>query len=317
MPGVLSAAATNALPFRPSPDTDIEVAGLKTAPGEEPSAEILIATPEFFRTMKIPIVQGRVFDKRDVAGAPVGLVVNHSMARRFWPGESPLGKRVTMKDWGEPLTGEVVGVVGDVRQDALDAPIVPAIYYNFAQFDRGTLSTYLIVRTAVKPMALASAIRDQVWAIDKTLPVSEIYSMQDVLSDSLERRRFMLLLLGMFAAIAGSLALVGIYGVVAYSVSQRTQEFGIRLALGAQHREIVGMVVLEAVKLAVVGLALGVAASLSLTRVLASLLFRVGTTDAFTFLVTMAVFGGVTMVASYIPARRVTNTDPAIALRYE
>jgi len=317
VPGVSSVAASNALPFRGTPDTDLEIPGLKSAPGEEPSAEILTATPEFFRTMKIPIIQGRVFNERDVAGAPVVLVINQSMARRFWPGENPLGKRVTMKDWGEPLTGEVIGVVGDIRQDALDAQIAPAIYYSLAQFDRGTLSTYLVIRTASKSIELTSAIRMQVSAIDKTVPISEVSSMEDLLSGSVERRRFILFLLGAFAAIALSLSLVGIYGVVAYSVSQRTQEFGVRLALGAQRHEVAGMVLLEALRLAAVGLLLGVAAALILTRVLSSLLFKVGTTDPFTFITAILVFGTVALLASYVPARRVARSDPMMALRYE
>lgn len=317
VPGVLSVAASNALPFRGTPDTELEIPGLKGQPGQEPSAEILTATPEFFHTMKVPILQGRVFNERDVASAPVVLVINQSMARRFWPDENPLGKRVTMKDWGEPLTGEVVGVVGDVRQDALDAPIAPAIYYSFAQFDRGTLSTYLIIRTAVPPSAVTNPIQSNVWKIDKTLPLSEVASMEDVLSGSLERRRFILFLLGTFAVIALLLSLIGIYGVVAYSVSQRTQEFGVRLALGAQRYEVVAMVVLEALKLAVVGLLVGVAAALLLTRVLRSLLFQVGTTDPFTFLFAIFVFVAVTALGSYVPAHRVTKTDPVIALRDE
>ena len=317
VPGVLSVAASNALPFRGTPETDLEIPGFRGQPGAEPSAEILTATPEFFHTMKIPVLEGRVFNERDVAGAPVVLVINQTMARDFWPDENPLGKRITMKDWGEPLNGEVVGVVGDVRQDALDAPIIPAIYYSFAQFDRGTLSTYLIIRTALHPSALTNAIQSNVWEIDKTLPLSEVASMEDVLSGSLQRRRFILFLLASFAAIALSLSLIGIYGVVAYSVSQRTREFGVRLALGAQHSEVVAMVVLEALKLAVVGLLAGVAAALILTRVLRSLLFQVGITDPFTFLIAIFVFVAMTALASYVPARRVTKTDPMVALRDE
>ena len=267
--------------------------------------------------MKIPVLRGRIFNERDVAGAPVVLVINQRMARRFWPDENPLGKRITMKDWGEPLTGEVVGVVGDVRQDALDARPVPDIYYSFAQFDRGTLSTYLIIRSGLQPSGLTNAIQSKVWEIDKTLPLSEVAIMEDVLSGSLERRRFILFLLATFAAIALLLSLIGIYGVVAYSVSQRTQEFGVRLALGAQHYEVLAMVILEALKLAVVGLLVGVAAALIFTRFLRSLLFQVGTADPVTFLVAICAFVAVTAFASYIPARRVTKTDPMVALRDE
>jgi len=317
IPGVLSVAASNALPFRGTPNTDIEILGLKGQTGAEASAEILTATPEFFLTIKIPVLHGRVFDERDVVGAPIVLVINQTLARRFWPDESPLGKQITMKDWGEPLTGEVVGVVGDVRQDALDAPTVPAIYYSFAQFDRGTLSTYLMIRSALRPSALTNAIQSKVWEVDKTLPLSEVANMEDELSGSLEHRRFILFLLATFAAIALLLSLIGIYGVVAYSVSQRTQEFGIRLALGAQYHEVVAMVVLEALKLAAVGLLIGVAAALSLTRVLRSLLFQVGTTDPMTFLIAISFFVAVTALASYIPARRITKTDPMVALRNE
>jgi ABC-type antimicrobial peptide transport system permease subunit len=238
------------------------------------------------------------------------------MAERFWPGQSVLGKHVVMKDWGPPLPGEIVGVVSDVKQDSLETDTPPAIYYSFAQFSQGTLSTYIIVRTAAAPLGLAAAIRNQIWSVDRDQPVN-VLAMDQIVTDSLERRRFVLVLLGTFAGLALLLSMVGIYGVIAHSVSQRTHEFGIRTALGAPRYRILLMVLKQSVRRVTIGLALGIAGAMVLTRLMKSLLFGIGPTDLVTFSSMTATLLLVALVASYIPARRAATVDPMVALRNE
>ena len=266
--------------------------------------------------MGIRLLEGRTFTAQDIAGRPTALVINQTMAQRFWPGQSALGKRVVMKDWGPPLPGQIVGVVSDVKQDSLETTTQPAIYYSFAQFEPGTLTTYLVVRTAGAPLDLAAAMRDQVWAVDRDQPVNVVL-MEQIISGSLERRRYVLVLLGAFAGLALLLAVVGIYGVIAYSVVQRTREFGIRMALGAQPRQVLLMILRQSARTVSAGLALGILAALAATRVLASLLFGVGPRDPLTLAVMAAILLGVALAASMIPARRAAGVDPMVALRYQ
>jgi putative ABC transport system permease protein len=310
----VSAAGT--LPFNPAPDTDLELEGHSYEPGNEPDAEILTATPEYFRTLGIRLLSGRTFTPQDLPGSPTALVVNQTMAQRFWPGQSALGKRVVMKDWGPPLPGQIVGVVSDVKQDSLETSAQPAIYYSFAQFSQGTLTTYLIVRTAPDPLTLAAAIRDQVWSVDRDQPVT-VSLMDDIISGSLELRRFVLMLLSTFAGLAVLLAVVGIYGVIAYSVGQRTHEFGIRMALGAQRNQLLLMVLGQSVWKLAVCLVVGILGAAAVTRLMGSLLFGVGPTDPLTFSLMAAILLAVALVASYIPARRAARVDPMVALRNE
>jgi putative ABC transport system permease protein len=316
VPGVKSVAAAGTLPFMPVPTTSVEVQGHVYDPGKEPEVEILTATPDYFRTLGIRLLAGRSFASQDVVGRPVALVVNQTMAQRFWPGESAIGKRVVMKDWGPPLPGEVVGVVADVKQDSLETGSEPAIYYSFSQFEQGTLTTYLIVHAETPTANLASAIRDQIWAVDRDQPVS-VQWMEDVVAGSLERRRFVLTLLGTFAGLALLLAFVGIYGVIAYSVGQRTHEFGIRIALGAQRNHVLRIVLDESLRTLAVGLLLGIAAALTVTRLMASLLFGIRPTDPLTFVAMAALLMFVGLLASYLPARCAMKVDPIVALRYE
>jgi putative ABC transport system permease protein len=316
LPGVRSVAAAGTLPFMPVPSTDVEIQGHVYDPGNEPAAEILTATPDYFRTLGIRLLAGRSFSPDDVAGRPIVLVINHTMAQRFWPGEDAIGKRVVMKDWGPPLPGEVVGVVSDIKQDSLETGSEPAIYYSFAQFAQGTLTTYLIVRTTAAPLNLAAAIRDQIWAVDRDQPVN-LQLMEDIVSGSLERRRFVLTLLGTFAGLALLLAVVGIYGVIAYSVGQRNREFGIRMALGAQPHHVLLMVLRQSLCPLILGLTLGIAAASAVTRLMASLLFGIRSTDPLTFVTMAAILLAVALLASYLPARRAAKVDPMVALRYE
>ncbi|MGH9550962.1 MAG: ADOP family duplicated permease, partial [Terriglobales bacterium] len=316
LPGVQAVAASGTLPFDPVPETDVELEGHVYEPGNEPSAEILTVSPEYFGTMGIRLLAGRTFTPQDAPGHPTALVINQTMAQRFWPGESALGKRVVMKDWGPPLPGQIVGVVSDVKQDSLETDTQPAIYYSFAQFSPGTLTTYLIARSASDPLQLSAAIREQIWSIDRDQPVN-VLAMEQIVSGSLERRRFILAVLGTFAALALLLAVVGIYGVIAYSVGQQTHEFGIRMALGAQRYQLLLMVLRQTVRMLAVGLAIGIAGALILTRLMSSLLFGVSATDPLTFSLAAAVLLIAAMIASFIPARRAATVNPTSALRNE
>ena len=316
LPGVQAVAASGTLPFDPVPETDVDLEGHVYEPGNEPSAEILTVSPEYFGAMGIRLLAGRTFTPQDIPGHPAALVVNQTMAQHFWPGESPLGKRVVMKDWGPPLPGQIVGVVSDVKQDSLETNTQPAIYYSFAQFSQGTLTTYLIVRGASDPLRLAPAIRDQIWSVDRDQPVT-VLAMDQIISGSLERRRFVLTLLATFAALALLLAVVGIYGVIAYSVGQQTHEFGIRMALGAQRYQLLLMVLRQTVRKLAVGLAIGIAGAVILTRLMASLLFGISATDPLTFSLAALLLLTAALIASFIPARRAATVNPMSALRNE
>jgi len=313
---VQSVAAAGTLPFDSVPDTDLELEGHVYEPGNELDAEILTASPEYFRTMGIRLLAGRTFTPQDIPGTPTALVINRTMAHRYWPGESALGKRVVMKDWGPPLPGQIVGVVSDVKQDSLETDTQPAIYYSFAQFSQSTLTTYLIVRSAADALSLAPAIRNQIWSVDRDQPVS-VLAMDQIISGSLERRRFVLILLGTFAALALLLSVVGIYGVIAYSVGQRTREFGIRMALGAQRHQLPLMVLRQNVWTLVLGLAVGVTGALTLTRLMGSLLFGIGPADPLVLSLMTMILLTVALIASYVPARRAARVDPMVALRDE
>jgi putative ABC transport system permease protein len=316
LPGVRAAAAGGALPFRPVAETDFDLEGHSYSPGEEPSAQVLTASPEYFRAMGIRLLTGRTFNAQDVLGKPVAVVINQTMADRYWLHENALGKKLVMKDWGPPLPGSVVGIVSDVKVDSLETVTQPAVYYSLAQFPEGTLTTYLIVRTKPAPQALVGAVRNQIWAVDRQQPVN-LFTMEQVISESLQRRRFILVLLGSFAAIALVLAIVGIYGVVSYSVGQRTREFGLRLAVGAQRQQVLVMVMKQGFTTVAIGAGLGVTASLLLTPLLRSLLFEVHPVDPLTFLIVPGLLLAAALAATYIPARRATKVDPIVALRYE
>jgi putative ABC transport system permease protein len=314
--GVRTAAAAGALPLRPVAETDFDIESQSFHAGDEPSAQVLTASPEYFDAMGTPVLSGRIFTPRDVLGRPTVVVINQAMAKRFWPGQNPLGKKIVMKDWGPDLPGEIVGVVSDVKVDSLETPTGPAVYYSFAQFPQGTLTTYLIVRTKLEPRALANAVRSQIWEVDKEQPVN-VFSMNQVISESLERRRFLLTLLNSVAGIALSLAVIGIFGIVSYFVRQRTHEFGIRMALGAQRAAVLALVLKEALAMAAIGLGLGTAAAWLLTRSMRSMLFEVDPNDPLTFLLVSVLLLGVALGASYWPAHAAAKVDPMVALRYE
>jgi putative ABC transport system permease protein len=288
----------------------------RPAHGEEPVTEVLVVMPGYFAAMNIPIIRGRVFDDRDLASTkPHLVVINQTLARQFYPNEDPVGKRLAVQ-WGhddEPY--EIAGVVGDVHQKAMDADPRPGVLIDNMQEPSGPSN--LVARTHGDPKMLSQAIQKEIHALDRNIPVSGVATMDEYVSSSVASARFNTILLGCFAALALTLASVGIFGVISYSVAQRTQELGIRRALGADSLSVMRLVLLQGLGLAGIGLVVGLAGAFAVTRLLASLLFGVTSTDPLTFVVVAAILAGVALLASYLPARRAASVDPMVALRYE
>ena len=315
LPGVLSAGTTGALPVRARwGGTGITVEGRSEVQGINQDT----VSPDYFRATGIPLLEGRYFTERDVAGAPAVTIINKALARRYWPGESPLGKRIEVASNKQWLS--VVGVVGDVKRQGLEAETEPGYFTPHLQPPAGRhlhSGWNLVVRTASDPMSLAAAVQREVWAVDKDQPVTNIQTLEQVISDSIAPLRFRTLLLGLFAVVALVLATVGIYGVMAYAVMQRTHEIGIRMALGAQLRDVLKLVIGQGMRLALIGIALGLLAASALTRLVKSLLFGVSATDPVTFVIVATLLAGMALLACWLPARRATKVDPMIALRCE
>jgi putative ABC transport system permease protein len=285
-------------------------------PNETPDANYQVIGPDYFRVMGIPLREGRFFTDRDTQPATRLVIVNEELARRQWPGQNPIGKRLKVWGTGYPwLT--VVGVVGNVRTEWPASDFRQEFYLPYTQYPWDLAPRHFIVRTALNPTAVAAAIQREVTALDKDQPISDVRTLEQVVGEAVGPQRFAMMLLGAFAALALVLASVGIYGVMAYSVSQRTHEIGIRMTLGANRGNVLGMVVGEALVLALIGAGLGLAGALGLTRLLSSLLYTVRPTDPLTFALVALVLVGVSAFASYIPARRATRVDPIVALRYE
>jgi predicted permease len=317
LPGVQRAGAVTFLPLMAQgAATSFTVVGRATpAPGQAPVAEIRAADPDYFRTMRIPLLRGRTPTAADGPHAPPVIVINQTMARQYWPGEDPIGRRVQVS-WTHPnVEEEIVGVVGDVRGASLDAPIRPRIYYPQAQEPSGSM--WIVIRHTGSTGALTAALRGAVRDIDRNVPVEDVATMYAHLAQSMADRRYPMLLLTVFAALALLLAAVGLYGVLAYAVGQRTQEIGVRLALGARPAEVLGLVVTQGMRLVAVGIVLGLVGALLATRALRSLLYGVTPTDPVTLLVTGIGLVGVALLAMAVPARRAAKVDPMEALRYE
>jgi putative ABC transport system permease protein len=293
--------------------TGYEVVGEPVPPrGQEPVADVRVVTKDYFKAMGIPLVRGRLFDERQPSDAVNKVIVNEALARRHWPGEDPIGKRIRIS-WNENIEDEIVGVVGDVVHAGLDAEVRAMTYWPFARQAYGSMT--LTIRTAGEPIAVVSAVRGILREQDADLALADIRTMDEVVSQSVAQRRLMMVMLAIFAAAALLLAAVGIYGVIAYSVTQRTQEIGIRLALGAQRSAVLRMVVGQAAILAVAGVVIGALGAVFLTRLMEDLLFGVKPFDPLTFGVVAAGLTGVALLASYLPGRRATRVDPVIALR--
>ena len=276
-------------------------------------SNVRIVSSDYFRTLRIPLLSGRYFDQRDVRGAPETVIIDEAMAQRFWPNEDPLGKRLQRGGSGSWRT--VVGVISNARQYSAEKEPPIAVYYPSEQF--GARNMFLVIRTARDPAGMTEAITKEIQKLDPEMPVFDAATMDQRLHDSLARRRFSMFLLGLFAAVASILAAIGIYGVTTYSVSERTHEIGIRLALGASPASVKQLVIRQSLVLAGTGVAIGLAGAFVLTRILSSLLYGVGATDPSTFLTTPLVLCVVALLASYVPARRAARVDPMIALRCE
>ncbi len=319
LPGVQAAGISISLP----PDwlqlsENFSIEGQPPAPDSNlPVAELLFISHDYFRALGVPLRRGRYFTLVDKADAPRVAIINETMARRYFPNQDPIGKRIKQGGADRPQASwmEVVGVVGDVKYTGLDATAQATFYEPYLQ--NPSRGMYLVVRGATDPLNLASTIRHEVWALDKDLPVTRLKTMEQLLYESVAEPRFRTLLLGIFAAVALVLASVGIYGVMAYAVTQRTNEIGIRMALGAQSRDILGLVVGQGLKLALIGVALGLAGAFAVTRALSTLLYGVSTTDAATFAGLALLLVAVALLACYIPARRAAKVDPMLALRCE
>jgi putative ABC transport system permease protein len=323
LPGVTSAGATAAIPLRGNMMmiSAIQIEGrpqMDQATMNATTASINAVTPGYFSALRVPLIEGRLLGERDGANAPNTVVVNEAFVRRYFEKEDPIGKRFNA-GMGPvthgPKSWTIVGVIGDTKQQGLASEVMPEATASALQWPRFMMT--LVLRTSVDPASLVSAVRKQVSDLDKNLPVYGVQTMDDVLSAEVASQRFNAGALAGFAGLAVLLAAVGIYGVMAYAVSQRTREMGVRIALGAETGNVLRMILGQGLRLAVIGAGLGVVASFGLTRLMSGLLFGVKTSDPETFVLVTAALLIVALAACWIPAWRATRVDPVIALRYE
>jgi predicted permease len=313
LPGVQSAGFVTNLPLADPRGIGFRIEG--HPPNEFHNADNALVNEDYFRAMDIPILRGRSFREQDTPSTPLVVVINQTLARTFFPNQDPIGKRLV---WGYRTPFTIVGVAGDVKFSALDADVAPMIYMSNFQVTSGiSRHAVFVIRTAGDPASLANAARREIWSVDKDLPVFGVTTMKDVLANSVAQRRFSMSLLGGFAVLALLMAGIGLYGVLSYSVSQRMHEMGLRLALGANARDLMQLVVGQGIRVVLAGVALGLIASFAATRLLAGMLFGVSPLDPLTFAVVVAVLVLAAVLASFIPARRATRVDPMVALRYE
>jgi putative ABC transport system permease protein len=317
-PGVESVGAISTIFLSKTPNsTNFTIENRPPVPDAENIEVPLDAVSlNYFRTMGIPLLAGRDFDERDVDGTlPVG-IINDTFARRFFPNEDPVGKRYV---YGRPAPDNpwitIVGIVGDMRRTGFDSEVRPETFLPHGQFRARSMT--MVVRASGNPTNLAGTIRNQIWEVDKDQPISQIRTMQETLGEMMAQRRFNMLLIGIFAAVALILASVGIYGVISYAVTQRAHELGVRMALGAQPRDVLKLILGQGMLLALIGVVIGIVASLALTRFMATLLYGVSATDPLIFALIGATLSGTALVACFVPALRATKTDPMIALRQE
>jgi putative ABC transport system permease protein len=312
LPGVRAVGLSVTLPLRDDRGIGFRIEDAN--PNEFHHASNDLVSNDYLQAMGIPVLQGRTFTDQDRPDTPLVALINQTMAQRFWPHQDAIGKHFL---WGD-RTFSVIGVTGDAKISGLDADVMPVIYMSAFQVESGiSFQAVFAIRTENDPRALAGAVRDQIWASDKELPVYDIVPMTEVVAESLAQRRFTMLLLAAFAAVALLMAAVGIYGVISYSVAQRTRELGVRIALGATAGRVLSMVLLESSKLVLLGIMAGTFAALLLARSMRSLLFGVRPFDSTSFVVAALLLGLAALVAGYIPARRATKVDPMVALRYE
>jgi putative ABC transport system permease protein len=314
LPGVEAVGAVDSLPF--SGDARVwrfrrEGDDANAAAG--PAATFQVATPDYFRAVGMKLKRGRFFTSGDVEKAPPVAVVNETMARRFWPDGEAVGQRIVIRN--ETFAREIVGVVSDVKHFGLDREAQPEMYAPFEQFVIDVMP--MVIRVKGDPASFAGAVREQARAVDPTVAIAVVAPMRELVSDSMAQRRFTALLLGVFAAVATLLASAGVYGVMAYNVTSRAREIGVRLALGAQRGDVLLLLLKQGVNLVSAGVAIGLLASLALTRLIEGLLFGVGATDPLTFALAALSLIIVALLACLIPARRAAKVDPMITLRCE
>lgn len=312
LPGVRDAAISAALPLTWKRITPVLPEGQPNVPlAERPFLDIEAISPEWFETMRVPLRGGRAFTDADSAQSPKVVIVNETFARHFWPNENPVGKHVVVGRWPDPA--EVIGVAADVKNKGLAQDTQAQLYLAFPQLPWGNMN--LLVRSTVAPLSMTSAVREQIASVDPDQPVTGIQTVDELMDSSRAQPRFTMLLLSFFSAAALGLAVIGIYGVLAYFVAERRVELGIRLALGAERRDIVRLVLRQGLVLAGAGIVIGLVAAMAMSKLMSSLVYNVGVRDVRTFVVMPLVFLGIAMLACYLPARRAMEVDPVEALR--
>jgi putative ABC transport system permease protein len=314
LPGVQSVGAASSLPMGSETHMGFQFSleGETGGFDEKRVATYTTVTPDYFRAMGIPLLAGRYFMPEDQDKSTPVVIVTQTLAQQVWPNDNPVGKKIVTIG---KQTREIVGVVGDVKSGKLEGDIRSGIYAPHTQSFFGL--TTMAIRTASGPSGMIAGVRAEIQAIDKDLPLYDIKTMEQRLSDVVAERRFTLVLLGTFAALALTLAAIGIYGVMSYSVSQRTREIGIRMALGARRGDVLKLILRRGLVLTLVGVGVGLTAAYAATRIMTTLLYEVSPTDTWTFIIVSLVLAAVALAATFVPARRATKVDPMIALRYE
>ncbi|HSE38881.1 MAG TPA: ABC transporter permease, partial [Blastocatellia bacterium] len=321
LPGVETAAFVAPMPFSGgNVGSDFKIEGHpKPEPGQEPTASNRSVTTEYFQAIKIPLLRGRYFTEQDQRGGSGVAIINETLAAKYFPNEDPLGKRITNiganQNDGDPEKWEIVGIVGDVHHSSLIKPAAPELYLPYQQ-NSWSWGNFL-VRTTKEPASLSKSFTKEIQSGDRTVPVTRVQPLTQAISNTVAEARFYTFLFALFGATGLILTLTGIYSVISYTVSQRTQEIGIRMAMGAQTRDVLRLIVGQGMAMAIIGVAIGLAGAFALTRLMTSLLFNVSATDTVTFVAIPLMLTGVALAASFVPARRAAKVDPMQALRYE
>jgi putative ABC transport system permease protein len=327
---VVSAAGASTPPLAGALNMGFLILGRPAPPPDangQPSqtANYIAITADYFATLRSPILQGREFNDRDTASAPYVVVINETMAKRYWPNESPIGKQIRLDYVPDEPLREIVGVATDIRMNRQQRQLRPSIYVPYLQQTPRWMGAgfgarsgmFFVMRTKGKPLSLVPSVREAVAEVDHTHPVANVRTVEDYLDQQVRYVRLYVLLLGIFGAIAAVLAAIGIYGVMAYSVAERTREIGIRMALGAKAGDVLKLVAVRSLVLFSAGLVLGLAGSLALTRYLTSALYEVTATDPATYAAVSAMLAAVALIACLVPTRRAVTVNPTVALRYE
>jgi putative ABC transport system permease protein len=318
LPGVRSAGMVNFLPLYGGlgSSTGFKIIGRpEPPPGQGPVCDVRVVDAGYFQTLGVPVLRGRNFSDAEQREAKRVILINEALARKHFPNEDPIGQRLDVAMFETPVVTEIVGVVGNVRYDSLIEEAPAAVYFPHPDLPYPFMT--LVLRTDGDPTAIAPAVQREIRALDPNQPVSDVRTMDQVLSEAVSRSRFNTLLLAVFAGLATLLSAVGIFGVMNYSVALRTREIGLRLAIGAQPRQVLLLVLKQGLTLTVVGVGLGLLAAFALTRLLTGLLFGVEAVDATTFTTISLLLVFVSLLACYLPARRAMRIDPMMALRYE